>query len=171
VTLLQGNTNYTWRQLTVADYAQLEPILRANIADEAYFTLAANASDDNIKAYWFGGVANEVWVLEEHGEILGSFYQRSNHFDLGSHIANGGYMVSPVAKGRGIGRILGEQSLVRAKERGFKGMQFNFVVSTNTVAVELWKKLGFRIIGTIPQGYHLKQQEYVDAYIMFREIN
>lgn len=162
--------SYDWKQLTLADFALVEPILRANVAEEAYFTLRGDASEEELKAYWFGGIENEVWALEENGVILGAFYQRCNHFGLGSHNANGGYIVSPAAKGRGIGRILGERSLERAKERGFHGMQFNFVVSTNAVAVELWKKLGFRIIGTIPQGYHYKRQRYDDTYIMFREI-
>lgn len=161
---------YHWRQLTVADYPLVEPLLRASIAEEAYFTLAADATDDEVKTYWFGGIENEFWVLEEQGVILGGFYQRRNHFGLGSHIANGGYVVSPLAKGRGIGRLLGEYSLVRAKERGFRGIQFNFVVSTNTVAVNLWKSLGFSIIGTIPGGFHYKRQRYDDAYVMFKDL-
>jgi ribosomal protein S18 acetylase RimI-like enzyme len=159
-----------WVLLTVADYDRVKDILRANIAEEAFFTPAADASDEVVKAYWFGGIANEFWALEEDGEILGGFYQRQNHYDLGGHIANGGYAVSPAAKGRGIGRILGERSIERAKERGFRGIQFNFVVSTNTVAVNLWKSLGFTVIGTIPQGYHYKRQRYDDAYIMFKDL-
>lgn len=162
--------SYNWKQLTVADYRLVEDLLRANIADEAYFTLRADAPEEELKAYWFGGVENEVWVLEEGGEVLGSFYQRCNHFGLGKHVANGGYVVSPAAKGRGIGRLLGEKSIERARERGFRGIQFNFVVSTNTVAVNLWKSLGFRVIGTIPGGFHYKRQRYDDAYIMFRDM-
>lgn len=162
--------DYRWRQLTVADYALVEPILRANLAEEAYFTLAADATDEEVKAYWFGGIDNEFWALERHGEILGGFYQRRNHYGLGGHIANGGYVVSPSAKGGGIGRILGERSIERGKERGFRGIQFNFVVSTNTVAVNLWKSLGFVIVGTLPKAFHYKRRRYDDAYVMFREL-
>lgn len=162
--------SYNWKQLAVADYPLVEGLLRANIADEAYFTLRADAPEDELKAYWFGGVENEVWAVEEDGKILGCYYQRCNHFGLGKHIANGGYVVSPAAKGRGIGRLMGEKSIERARERGFRGIQFNFVVSTNTVAVNLWKSLGFRIIGTIPGGFHYKRQRYDDAYIMFKDL-
>lgn len=166
----QKNSDYHWKQLTIADYPLVESLLRANIADEAYFTLCADAPEEELKAYWFGGVENEVWVLEENGRILGSYYQRCNHFGLGKHIANGGYAVSPTAKGRGIGRLLGERSIERARERGFRGIQFNFVVSTNDVAVNLWKSLGFGIIGTIPGGFHYKHRRYDNAYIMFKDL-
>lgn len=159
-----------WRKLTVADYALVEPFIRANVEAEAFFTPARNASDDELKAYWFGGIENEFWALEENGVILGGFYQRCNQMGLGSHIANGGYVVSPAAKGRGVGRILGERSVERARERGFRGIQFNFVVATNTVAVKLWRSLGFIIIGSIPGGYHYKQERYDDAFIMFKDL-
>lgn len=159
-----------WRQLTVADYARVEPLIRANVEAEAFFTPRGDASDDDLKAYWFGGIDNEFWALEEDGEILGGFYQRCNQMGLGSHIANGGYVVSPAAKGRGVGRILGERSIERARERGFRGIQFNFVVATNTVAVRLWRSLGFIVIGTIPGGYHYKQERYDDALIMFKDL-
>jgi ribosomal protein S18 acetylase RimI-like enzyme len=79
-------------------------------------------------------------------------------------------MVHAAARGKGIGGKLCEHSLGIAKEIGYKGMQFNIVVSTNTNAVELWKKFGFRIIGAIPGGFNHIRLGYVDAYIMFREI-
>jgi ribosomal protein S18 acetylase RimI-like enzyme len=102
--------------------------------------------------------------------VLGSYYQRPNHYGLGAHIANGGYIVSHDVRGKGIGRMLGEHSLIRARERGYVAMQFNFVVSTNSVAIALWKSLGFSIIGTIPDAYHYQQQRYVDAYIMYARL-
>lgn len=164
------NKATTWRKLPREEWRAVRPLLLAAIAEEAYFTLPADASDEDIQAYWFGGIDNEVWVLEEEGEILGSYYLRRNHFALGGHVANAGYVTAPHAKGRGIGRILGERSIQRATERGFRGMQFNFVVSTNTVAVNLWKSLGFSVIGTIPGGFHHKHQRYDDAYVMFRSL-
>lgn len=164
------NQNTTWRQLPRGEWEPVCDMLRAIIADESYFTLPADASDEDIATYWFGGLDNEVWVLEEGGQILGSYYLRRNHFELGGHVANAGYITAPHAKGRGIGRILGEHSIQRANERGFRGMQFNFVVSTNTVAVNLWKSLGFTIIGTLPKAYHYKHQRYDDAYVMFKSL-
>lgn len=156
--------------MTVDDYSLLEPIFRAALAEERFLLPAADSTDDEVKAYWFGGVNNEFWALEENGEILGGFYQRCNHGGLGNHVANGGYVIAPHAKGRGLGRTLGEYSLQRARERGFHGMQFNFVVANNTVALTLWKSLGFSVIGTIPNGYHYQRTRYEDAYIMYKDL-
>jgi len=112
-----------------------------------------------------------VYVAEENGKILGTYFIKPNQAGLGAHIANCGYMVHPEARGRGLGKQLFDHSWLVAKELDYKGMQFNFVVSTNRVAVKLWKKLGFKIIGTIPKGFNHQQLGYVDAYIMFREID
>ena len=148
------------------------PIFRATIATGEYLTLAPDASDILCMEYWFGTHPQaEVWVLEEDGKVLGSYYQRPNQYGLGAHIANGGYIVSEAARGKGIGRKLAEHSIQRARQQGYRAMQFNFVVSTNHVAVRLWKSLGFSILGTIPEAYHLQQQRYVDAYVMYLSFN
>ena len=113
---------------------------------------------------------SKTFVFEQEGEILGSYYIKANAMGPGNHICNCGYMVSSAARGQGIARKLCEHSQHVAKDLGFKGMQFNSVVSTNVVAVELWQKQGFKIIGTIPQGYNHKQQGYVDCYVMYKSL-
>lgn len=159
-----------WRLLTSDDFALVEPLIRATVQSETFLASFADAPDEELKAYLFGGIENEFWALEEDGQILGGYYQRRNHYGLGGHIANGGYIVSSAAKGRGLGRLLAERSIERARERGFRGIQFNFVVATNTVAVNLWRSLGFVVIGTIPNGYHYKRERYDDAFIMFKDL-
>lgn len=160
-----------FRTITREEYALIRDIHAAAIEAGEYLTLAPHNDERTRMDYWFGDKPEgEVWVVEENGQILGSYYQRPNHYGYGGHIANGGYIVSPDAKGKGVGRRLGEHSVARAKEKGYRGMQYNFVVSTNTVAVNLWKSLGFRIIATIPGGYHRQGQEFVDAFIMFRDL-
>lgn len=160
----------SWRLLAAEDFVLVAPMLRAAVADETWLTPFADAPDAEVQAYWFGGLENEFWALEEDGVIVGGFYQRCNQGGLGRHIANGGYVVAPEAKGRGFGRVLAERSIERARERGFRGMQFNFVVATNAVAVHLWKEFGFETIGTIPAAYHYKRQRYDNAYIMFKDL-
>lgn len=167
---MHASPSFSWRKISPEEFPLVRDILKTTIAAEEFFTLPADAPDEDVFAYWFSGLANEVWVVEENGIILGSFYQRSNHFGLGGHIANGGYAVAPAGRGKGIGRMLGEYSLNRARERGFRGMQFNFVVSCNTVAVRLWKSLGFEVVGVLPKAYHLRRAEYVDAYVMFKDL-
>ena len=61
-------------------------------------------------------------------------------------------------------------SLDEARRLGFTAMQFNFVVSTNTVAVNLWKSIGFEVIGTIPNGFNHSREGLVDALIMYQKL-
>jgi ribosomal protein S18 acetylase RimI-like enzyme len=112
----------------------------------------------------------DTYVLEENGEILGTYIIKPNQIDRGSHIANAAYMVHPKAQGKGIGNKLCEHSLAEAVKFGFMAMQFNLVVSTNETAIKLWKKNGFEIIGTIPDGFNHQTLGYVDAYIMYRKL-
>lgn len=113
----------------------------------------------------------QTFVAEENGVILGSYFIKANQIDLGSHIANAGYIVHPKSQGRGIGSAMCEHSIAAAKAAGFRAMQFNIVVSTNSAAVALWKKFGFKIIGTTPRGFRHKTLGFVDTYIMYLDLN
>ena len=93
---------------------------------------------------------------------------KPNYHGRGSHVANATYMVKSEWRGRGIGRKLGEHSLAAARELGYLAMQFNAVVSSNEVAVKLWQRLGFSIIGTVPKGFQEARMGLVDLYIMHR---
>ena len=120
-------------------------------------------------AYWFGE-DKKVYVAVSDDKILGTFYLKTNQPDLGSHIANAGYMVSPDAKGQGIGRKMAEFSLGEAKRLGYQAMQFNFVVKSNEVAVRLWLSLGFEIIGEIPEAFRHAEKGLTNAYITYRKL-
>jgi GNAT superfamily N-acetyltransferase len=111
-----------------------------------------------------------TFVAEEGGKIIGTYIIKPNQIDLGNHIANCGYMVSSNEKGKGIGKKLCEHSIQFAKEKGFSGIQFNVVISTNKVAIELWKKYGFQIIGVTPKGFRHSNLGLIDTYIMFKEL-
>lgn len=119
--------------------------------------------------YWCGNDKHTyVATLESH--VVGTFIIKDNQPDLGSHIANASYMTLPKASGMGIGETMGRFSLEEAKKMGYKGMQFNIVVKTNEKAVRLWKKLGFTIIGEIPEAFNHKQLGLTGIYIMFRAL-
>jgi len=110
-------------------------------------------------------------VACEGDEILGTYIIKKNQMGLGSHIGNGSYMVAPDCHGKGVGKKLGLHSLKFARDQGFKGLQFNLVVSTNEAAIRLWEKIGFKIIGTTPGAFMHKSYGYVDAHIMFRDLS
>ena len=112
----------------------------------------------------------KTFIAENDGKIVGAYLLKPNHVDRGSHIGNASYIVDENARGLGVGKALALHSIDMAKEIGYRGMQFNFVVSTNIAAVNLWKSVGFQIIGTIPQGFKHETLRYVDAYIMFLKL-
>ncbi|HCR85541.1 MAG TPA: GNAT family N-acetyltransferase [Alphaproteobacteria bacterium] len=111
-----------------------------------------------------------AYVAAIDRKVVGTFCIRENRPGLGSHVANASYMVHPDFHGQGVGRKMGEESLKIAADNGYKAMQFNFVVSTNEPAVKLWKSLGFKIIGTTPEGFYHKDKGYVDSYIMWKKL-
>lgn len=154
---VDGDANAVW--------AILEPILRAG---ETY-TLPRDMTRDSALAYWLAP-GHEVFVAEDNDELVGTYLLRANQLGGGAHVANCGYMTSPRATGRGVGRAMCAHSLERARELGFRAMQFNFVVSTNERAVGLWRSLGFVIVGCLPQAFRHPTQGLVDAFLMYRQL-
>lgn len=110
------------------------------------------------------------FVIKEGDDILGAYYIKANGAGPSAHICNCGYMVAANARGKGIARQLCEHSQVTAKELGYSAMQFNSVVSTNTIAIALWKKLGYQIIGTIPNAYRHRTAGFVDCHVMYKSL-
>jgi ribosomal protein S18 acetylase RimI-like enzyme len=119
--------------------------------------------------YWAGGL-HEVYVLEEDGVILGTSYLCPNQRGGGAHVANAGFATAPVAEGKGIARRLLEHALATAKAHGFRAMQFNFVVATNTRAIATWQAAGFAIVGRLPGAFAHPREGYVDALVMYRDL-
>ena len=148
-----------------AIWAILEPMIRAG---ETY-TQPRNMSREEALAYWFSP-EKETFVWEENGEVLGTYFLKANQPGGGAHVANCGYVSAAHAQGRGVARAMCLHSLERAQERGFRAMQFNFVVSTNKRAVKLWASLGFETVGRLPGAFEHPTLGFVDALVMFRRI-
>jgi ribosomal protein S18 acetylase RimI-like enzyme len=119
--------------------------------------------------YWFGA-DTQTYVAESRGLVAGTYILRPNQSGGGSHVANAAFMVSPEARGQGVGRALGKHCLSEARRCGFRAMQFNFVVSTNESAICLWKELGFKVVGTLPHAFRHPETGYVDVYVMYRSL-
>jgi ribosomal protein S18 acetylase RimI-like enzyme len=155
------------------DWAAMWRIFRAVVATGTTYVFAPETSEDDARAYW---LAPEIstWVAEHEDvdtgaiDIAGMYKMIPNRRDLGAHVANASFMVDPAFHGRRIGESLGRHCLREAKRAGYLSMQFNFVVSTNTAAVALWRKLGFEIVGTLPKAFRHREQGLVDVYVMYR---
>ena len=137
-------------------------------AGETY-TLPRDLSRQDALTYWFLP-AHDVWVAHEDRLILGTYFLQPNQQGGGSHVANCGYVTSAAAQGRGVARTMCAHSLVRARERGFRAMQFNFVVSTNERAVRLWESFGFECVGRLPGAFVHPMLGEVDALVMYRKL-
>jgi len=144
----------------------LEPMIRAG---ETY-PLPRDMQREEALAYWFSP-RHEVFVAADAGaEIVGTYFLRANQEGGGAHVANCGYVTAPWASGRGVARAMCAHSLDHARTRGFRSMQFNFVVSTNERAVRLWQSFGFEIVGRLPGVFQHPTRGFVDALVMHRTL-
>ncbi|MBB6094678.1 GNAT superfamily N-acetyltransferase [Povalibacter uvarum] len=143
----------------------IEPVVRAG---ETY-TLPRDMTREDALAYWFAA-AHEPFVALDGGKVLGAYFIQANQGGGGAHVANCGYMTHSAAQGKGIARAMLEHSLQRARERGFRAMQFNFVVSTNERAVKTWLSHGFEIVGRLPGAFNHPRFGFVDALVMYKQL-
>ena len=157
------------RPATTADAPAIWRILEPTIRAGETYALPREMSEADAIEFWTGG-NREAFVAEMEGEIVGTYYLRPNQLGGGSHVCNCGYVTAPEATGRGVATAMCRDSFERARERGYRAMQFNVVVSTNTLAIALWQSLGFREIGRVPDGFLLPGVGYVDALILFRRL-
>lgn len=149
------------------DAAAIWRIFQAVVAPGDTYSFTPDTTEKDAVAYFLGPVITS-FVAEDAGRVIGMYKLIPNRIGRGSHVSNASFMVDPAAQGRGAGRALGEHCLDEARRQGYEAMQFNFVVSTNTAGVALWKKLGFEIVGTIPKAFDHATLGKVDAFVMHR---
>lgn len=152
-----------------SDWPGIWEIFREVASHGDTYTFAPDISEKDARSYWMNPL-HHCYVAVENGMVLGTYIMKDNHFALGAHVANASFMVHRDTRGKGVGRLMGEHAIQEGKRLGYKAMQFNIVISTNKGAIALWERLGFRIIGTIPEGFKHSQLGYVDACIMHRKL-
>lgn len=151
-----------------SDFPLIWPAFKAIVQGGDTYVYAPDITEEDAKKVWFAPNFG-TYLAKFDGKFVGAYVIRPNHRDLGSHIANAAYFVAPEARGNGYAKQMGEHSFIEAARLGYKAMQFNYVISTNKVAVDLWQSLGFRIIGTVPEAHAHKQLgKLVDIHIMHR---
>jgi ribosomal protein S18 acetylase RimI-like enzyme len=141
----------------------LEPMIRAG---ETY-TLPRDMTREAALAYW-SAPGHEVFVAAEGDQLFATYFLQANQQGGGAHVANCGYVTATESAGRGVARAMCTHSLDRARTRGFRAMQFNFVVSTNERAVALWQRFGFDIAGRLPEAFAHPSKGMVDALVMYK---
>lgn len=159
------------RPLEEADFADIFEIFQAVLAPGDVFPYPESTTLEQFKEIWTPPGSFSYVALcdgELRGKIGGAYYVKPQWPGRGSHVATATYMVAPWARGRGIGLELGQHSLGTARACGYRAMQFNLVISTNKPAVALWQKIGFKIVGTVPQAFDHANLGPVDTYLMHR---
>ena len=157
------------RNAAAGDHDAIWEIMEYVIAQGDTLVFAPGAPRASMLDFWAGN-GRHTYVADINGKVLGTYFIKANQPDLGSHIANAGYMTHPEARGQGIGYQMGLHSLQEARQLGFHAMQFNIVIKSNEGAVRLWQKLGFDIIGEIPDAFQHQKLGLTNAYIMYQKL-
>lgn len=157
------------REANAADWPAIWPFFRAIVAAGETYTYDRDTDEATSRAMWMlDPPSRTVVAVDDGGTVLGTAKMNANHMGGGAHIASASFMVDPAHGGRGVGRALGEYAVGWARTSGFRAMQFNAVVETNTHAVALWRSLGFEIMTTLPEGFLHPTEGYVGLHIMYR---
>lgn len=157
------------RTARATDLEQIWNLWKEIMDQKIYYPYDETYTKKDIEKSWIN-LNNWCYVAEKNKKIIGAYILKDNQPGYGKHIANAAYMVDTTVRGKGIGTQLCIHSLMEAKKIGYKAMQFNLVVSTNTSAVKVWLSQGFKIIGTVPEGFYHFEKGYVDAYIFYKKL-
>ena len=157
------------REASIGDFEAIWPIFQEIVHAGETYGFDTNTSKQQAEQIWMA-LPRKTYVVEEHGQILGTYYLKTNQAGPGSHVCNCGYMVSSQARGMGMATTMCQHSLLTAKKMGYHAMQFNFVASSNEGAVRLWTKLGFETVGRLPRAFNHPKFGFVDAFVMYKEL-
>ncbi|NNF97327.1 MAG: GNAT family N-acetyltransferase [Halobacteria archaeon] len=158
------------RKYQETDWVQMWPIIEKVFRAGETYAYSPEITENEAHKVWVE-LAQETYVaIDQNGVVLGTYYIKPNQPDLGAHVCNCGYIVSEGARGQGVASSMCMHSQQEAVDLGFRAMQYNLVVSTNEGAIRLWKKLGFQVIGTLPNAFNSKNVGYVDALVMYKEL-
>lgn len=156
------------RDAVDADWPRIHPFFAAIVAAGETYAYPEGLSSEQARLLWTA--QDRTVVAVDGGTVLGSAAMGPNRPGRGAHVATASFMVDPRHAGRGVGRTLGEHVIAWAAGAGFRGIQFNAVVETNTAAVALWRSLGFVVIGTVPGAFHHPTRGYVGLHVMYRSL-
>ena len=147
-----------------AVWALLEPVFRAGET----FPHDPAISESEAQLAWVEQSQAVMVAMDPDEAVVGTYYLKPNSLCLGAHVANAGYVVAERCRGNEIGSRLCQHSLQAARRLGFRAMQFNLVVSTNTAGIRCWRRNGFQVVGTLLGAFRHKQLGYVDALVMIQ---
>lgn len=158
------------REAADEDWVGVYPFFTAIVTAGDTYAYPDHLSLDEARPWWMEQPPGRTVVAVEDDIVIGSAKMGPNRPGRGSHVATASFMVDPQQAGRGVGRALGEEALAWARSSGYRSMQFNAVVETNTGAVHLWQALGFRILTTVPEAFNHRAHGLVGLHVMFQSL-
>ena len=158
------------RPATDVDWTRIWPIVERVVLDGETYAYPLDLTSEQARGIWMERPPGATVVYETDGEILGTAKMGPNRPGRGDHVGTASFMVAPEARGKGVGRALGEHVVAWHRDRGFRGIQFNAVVESNTGAVRLWQSLGFEVVGTVPGAFRSPTHGYVGLHVMYLDL-
>jgi len=152
------------------DWSEIWPFFRDIVGDGETYAYPDDLTAEQAEALWNLGPQATTVVALDTEQVLGAATIGPNRPGRGSHVATASFMVSPAARGRGVGRYLGEYAIRWAADAGYHAMQFNAVVDTNVTAVRLWETLGFETVGIVPEAFDSRTHGLVGLRVMYRRL-
>ena len=157
------------KKITEDDFDEVWTLIKKIITKGDTYVFSPETKKNQMLSYWCSK-SNHTYIVQNDGKLVGTFLIKDNQPGLGSHIANAAFMTEPDETGKGVGRLMSEFALKEAKNLGYSAMQFNFVVKSNSRAIRLWKKLGFLVIGEVPEAFNHATEGLTNALIMYRKL-
>jgi ribosomal protein S18 acetylase RimI-like enzyme len=143
----------------------LEPVFRAGDT----YAIDPNISYSDALSYWTCADAGS-YIIEDESGPLGTYFLKTNAQGGGAHVCNCGFITAPNSGGKGAARAMLDDALTRAKHVGYKAMQFNFVLSNNARAIDIWTRAGFETVGRLPKAFNHPIAGLIDALVMFKTL-
>ncbi|GAB3140387.1 GNAT family N-acetyltransferase [Micromonospora sonneratiae] len=150
------------------DWPLVFPFFSQIVADGQTYAYPEGLTLATARSLWMEQAPGRTVVAVRGDQVLGSAKMGPNRPGRGGHVATASFMVDPAHQGAGVGRALGRYAVEWARSAGYRAMQFNAVVETNTVAVRLWQSLGFEIMTTLPEAFEHPEYGFVGLHVMYQ---
>jgi GNAT superfamily N-acetyltransferase len=158
------------RAATAEDWPAIWPIFRAVVREGETYTYPPDVTSEQAQALWLEPPPSRTVIARDGDAVLATAKMGPNKPGHGNHVGTAGFMVAPDARGRGVARALAAYVVDWHRAQGYRGIQFNAVVETNTAAVRLWESLGFEIVGTVPGAFRSPTHGYVGLHVMYLDL-
>jgi L-amino acid N-acyltransferase YncA len=155
------------RTATDADWPAVWPVVEPVVRAGETYAYPLDLTFEQGRTLWMQASPRRTVVAVSDGQVLGTATMGPNRPGNGDHVGTASFMVARAARGRGVGRALGEHVSDWHREQGYRGIQFNAVVESNTAAVRLWRSLGFEIVGTVPGAFRSPTAGFVGLHVMY----